>query len=189
MKRTILIILFYTLGFVYIKGETPYIRQLLKDIFNKELLSFYRGDPEPLLIKGSDESYLRDTIDSNLPSVVYKYRRRYRSGWYDKLDFSIESDTVYILENDRSPRITTVYSSKDTLGYYPNVMQGITYRKTFLHPYIQLTLLRQWNVKELQRLGNDPDRAFISPRIVYVTRIIFRNGKYKIDCTKYFNFR
>ena len=76
MKRTILIILFCTLGFVYIKGETPYIRQLLKDIFNKELLSFYRGDPEPLLIKGSDESYLRDTIDSNLPSVVYKYRRR-----------------------------------------------------------------------------------------------------------------
>lgn len=50
------------------------------------------------------------------------------------------------------------------------------------------TFVRLWNVKELQRMGNDPNYALLSPNTIYVTRIILRKGKYRIDCMQYFEF-
>lgn len=195
MKKGILLIVmaaFFSL--LSISAQTSFIEKLSVDIYNRQMVFLYgEKESEPWLIKEGEDFYQNDSIKYSKcrPAPQTWYELRNISHEYEKLDYEIESDTVFIIERRPSEGpiwTTTVYSMKDTLQYYMTGFKEIKYREKPSHDYFQLNLIRKWDIEELHRLSKDPRYYYYTPGWVYVTRIIFRKGNYKIDCMGFQDF-
>jgi len=142
------------------------MNRLSSDIYDTQTLTFGEG----IFLKGIN-IYLQ------------------RSKWHEELNFSLKNDTIFLLEY---PSIEGNYcfafwNKKDTLTY-PDVLKNLEFYhgKTPFTKYM-MKLVSEWNILAIR------EEEILHPvqlpsGIVYATRIIIRNGKYKIDCIDFKDF-
>lgn len=127
-------------------------------------------------------------------SIYHIYRKRLNI--LERLHVNIQNDTLYILEMDPDilyhSKQSTIFTRRNILSYYHDANGENFYKhKDFekdsleitdkpLYPRYMLKLAIQWNLKKLRTEGEE--NAPIPSDYVWLTRIIFQNKKYTIDC-------
>lgn len=117
------------------------------------------------------------------------YDLRKKSNILHKMNVSFMEDTIFILQTHRvvatSCLFLTVWNKKDTLSVSSD-NSGDTFLITANTEYTKymMKLVSEWNMEEIK--NEEKENGVISPDLIFVTRIIFNEKKYKIDCL-YFN--
>jgi hypothetical protein len=125
------------------------------------------------------------------------------SSWYKELDFSMENDTIFLLENFSNEGNNSIlcWSKRDTIlceAVYlqklaNNVPINIEVYDYFIHnPIIYnsenyiLGLVSKWDIAEIRK--KEEKNGTLDGCIYYATRIIFFDKKYKIDFIHFEDF-
>ena len=107
------------------------------------------------------------------------------------LHYNSMNDTIYILENDEGiwdhAQYSTIFTRKDLLSYICLTPPHDKFRrnpicirrKPFFHQDM-LKLVVKWDLKKLRDEG-EKGRTY-TEGYIWLTRIIFSNEEYKIDC-------
>lgn len=119
------------------------------------------------------------------------YDLRRKSDILRKMNASFMEDTIFILQTHRivavSCLILTVWNKKDTLSVSSD-NSGDTFQITGNTEYTKymMKLVSEWNMEEVK--NEEIKNGVISPDLILVTRIIFNEKKYKIDCLYFSDF-
>jgi hypothetical protein len=111
-----------------------------------------------------------------------------RSNWYKELEYSTKNDTVFLLEHPgiQGDYYFSFWNKKDTLSY-SNVTGHLEFtHKKFVFTKYMTKLVSEWDIlgiREEERICSN-----LSSDMVYATRIVIKNGKYKIDCINFKDF-
>lgn len=119
---------------------------------------------------------------------------RNKSKWEIYLDFSVQSDTIFFLQSMdiQGSSNLTIWNRKDTLCYYISSSLN-SYKpiqnKFSLNQLSIFSLVTDWNIDEIIKQEKKSDSYTLLPRLTnYVTRVIFKNKKYSIDCFRFKDF-
>lgn len=103
--------------------------------------------------------------------------------YFRNLNFSFQNDTVYMLEIAAfgdDGFLFTVWNRTDTIAGNYNSITEQWYARRHLFSKEFIELISDWNEKEI-REREKIDPGYMSRSLLVATRIIFHQGKYKID--------
>jgi hypothetical protein len=126
-------------------------------------------------------------FDDNMSiKALYLYRKQ--SNWLKELKHSVEKDTIFIVEY---PGIQGDYSfafwNKVDTFFYTNTTGEFQSTDKSLFTKHMMRLVSEWDISEIKR-EESTNSELLPSEFVYATRIIIKNGKYKIDCIRFKEF-
>jgi hypothetical protein len=120
----------------------------------------------------------------------------------DKIKPNLKNDTVFILESHDIACLSTdlhvtIWNKKKLVSFkkekldigsnkvvYKNMLLTKSDNSFFIKYMIKL--VTKWDIEELRK--EEKTHGFVSCDLVVATRVIFRDGKYKIDCISFCEF-
>lgn len=146
-------------------GSPSKISNISYDIYNIQKLEF--GDN--ILIQG-----------------LSLYRRQFN--WDKELKYSQKKDTIFLLElpGIQGDYHYTFWNRVDTISYANNTGTFKLINEPSFTEYM-MRLVSMWDIQGIKEAEKNNLNLFPS-EIIYATRIIFRNNKYRIDCIRFGDF-
>lgn len=193
MKKIIflMITLLSVASFCYGQNWRKISKQIIKEQ-EMAVCSYIYGGDKKAQKKNRERKKYRKVGDFS--SIYHIYRMRLNL--LERLNVNTQSDTLYILEMNPGlidhNKQSTIFTRRNILSYYHNVDGECFYKHTDfkndsleitnkpLYPRYMLKLAIQWNLPELRKEGIKG--GLVSSIYVWLTRIIFQNKKYEIDC-------
>lgn len=127
--------------------------------------------------------YMRDTIFK-----VFENNKN-QSKWSKILELNAKNDTIFFIDSYSADGalLLSIWNTQDTL-FLKNQNGKLVDNKYPLSKNI-IEILSRWDTERIIELEKESDNYIILPRLTnYVTRVIFYNKKYKINCFKYKDF-
>jgi hypothetical protein len=126
-------------------------------------------------------------LDDSMPLKAMSLYRK-QSNWLRELKYSVERDTVFLLEHSgiQGDYFFVVWNQIDTV-FYTNTTGEFKPTDKLLFTKYMMKLVSEWNIPEIKREENT-NSGLLPSEFVYATRIIIKNGKYKIDCIRFKEF-
>ncbi|WP_159436300.1 hypothetical protein [Bacteroides togonis] len=133
-------------------------------------------------------------LDEDYPSIYHFYRKRLHV--FQRLRVNPQNDTIYILETDADIlnhyKTSTLYTRHNLLSYQfdssikRNKKDSLSVSCKPLYSMYMLQLATQWNLDKLKEEGEKHHP--IPYDCIWLTRIVFKDGKYEIDCFYFKDF-
>ncbi len=113
---------------------------------------------------------------------------REQLNWYKELEYSMKKDTIYVLELPATQGYYhyTFWNRIDTVSYVNNTG---TYELVDEPPFTEymMKLVSMWDIQGIKEEEKINSNLFPS-EIIYATRVIIKNKKYRIDCIQFRDF-
>jgi hypothetical protein len=138
----------------------------------------------------SDDIYniQRQKFGSNSMDIMTLHLYREQSDWLKKINYSDKNDTIFILELSgiQGEVLFTFWNKIDTISYTNStgeykIVKGIMFTK------YMMKLVSEWNISEIRK-EEETNSNLLPTELVYATRIIVKNKKYKIECIRFKEF-
>jgi len=121
--------------------------------------------------------------------VVGKSLNSYRGqlDYLGKFEYSPQNDTIYILEmyGIQGNVLVTVWNRNKTLSY-TNERGYFESKNEPLFTKYMIKLVSEWNILEIKK--EEETNPMLPSELIYATKIIFKKGKYHIDCIYFRDF-
>ena len=118
----------------------------------------------------------------------YKYRKE--CDVFDKLNVDVKNDTIFVLEMHGDMSSDHLFSSLwNGSGLVSYEFHGgfLTCNNNPMFGKYIIELVSKWDIEKI-RIEEKINSNMIPVTMVYATRIIIENKKYKIDCFKFKDF-
>lgn len=113
------------------------------------------------------------------------YRQKFN--WIDKLNYSSEEDTLFVLEMPgiQGNYMYTIWNKTDTISYTNESGNFMLSNRPLFTEYM-MKLVGEWNIQEIKE--EEKNSSLYPTESIFASKIIIKNKKYKIVCVKFKDF-
>lgn len=114
------------------------------------------------------------------------YRQQFN--WSKELKYSQKQDTIFLLElpGVQGDYYYTLWNRIDTISYSNNTGSFKLINEPLFSKYM-MKLVSMWDIEGIKE-EERTNLALLPSEVIYATKIIFRNNKYRIDCIRFGDF-
>ena len=173
MKKYLFCVLFTFIFVCCATQKKAYHAQIYNDIYDCQGI-----DIKPLNQETKQPDYL--SIYLHFTSELRKL------DYLDKLGYSKNSDTIYVLEEDdiQGYYFVTVWNKCDTLCYRDECETLVKKNRPLFTNHI-IRLVSEWNIDKIRKAGKIITAETSTVTTFRATKITFDKGKYHIDCISF----
>ncbi len=114
------------------------------------------------------------------------YRRQL--DYLNKFEYSTQNDTIFILEmyGVQGNMLVTIWNKNKTLSC-TNEQGDFECKNEPLFTKYMMKLVSEWNIPEIRK-EEETNSNILPNELIYATKIVFKKGKYQIDCIHFKEF-